>query len=340
MVPEGRGAFAMRALPVMALALDDELTRWLVDLGLSTCGELQRLPRRSLGARLGPRAHDVIALICGEDRTPLVPWRPPEDPEERVELEWAASSVEALVFVMRALCERLAARLAGRAMAAARMGLELALDRALLPPGASPVTRIDLALPVPIAKSADLFAVVRTRLERIELAAPVLAVTLRAFDLAPTLARPLDLLTPEPKAERALPRLVAELMADLGGPRIGTLVLVDTLAPDERTRLMPFGAPMASRASRHSARLVTTALEPSRLVPPVCLSLESISGSVLLTRVEAVEWWRRLGPCRDFVAAWLPAKRAPGQGAVAWVEMGELDHGGHGGHAWLRGWID
>jgi protein ImuB len=337
-VPEGKGAFAMRALPVAALALDDELTRWLVDLGLSTCGELQLLPRRSLGARLGPRAHDVIALLCGEDRTPLVPWRPAEDPEERVEFEWGVSSVEALVFVMRALCERLAARLAGRAMAAARIGLELALDRALLPPGASPVTRIDLALPAPIVRAADLFGVVRTRLERLELAAPVLAVALRALDLAPAPARPLDLLTPEPKAERALPRLVAELMADLGGPCIGTLVLVDTLAPDERTRLMPFGAPDASRRKR--SLLVTTALEPSRLVPPVGLSLESISGSVLLTRVEAVEWWRRLGPRRDFVAAWLPAKRAPDQGAVAWVEMGELEHGGHGGQGWLRGWID
>ena len=73
-----------------------------------------------------------MQLLSGEDRAPLDAWRPPEVPEERTELEWGASSVEALAFVTRALCDRLAARLEGRAMAAARVGLVLGLDRALL----------------------------------------------------------------------------------------------------------------------------------------------------------------------------------------------------------------
>src|ERR1700677_3966406 len=224
-VPAGQGAAALRALPVAALALDEERTQWLVDLGLATCGDLQRVPRGALASRLDERAPDVLALLAGDDRAPLAPWRPPEVPEEKVELEWPASGTEALVFVAKTLCDRLAARLAGRGMGASRLAIVLSLDRAFVPPGVDVAFPVELALPGPIAKAADLFSVVRTRLDRVELPAPVLAVALRALDLARVAPRPLDLLEPEPKAERALPRVVAELAADLGASRLGTLAL-------------------------------------------------------------------------------------------------------------------
>jgi len=220
-VPEGKGNEAMRALPVEALGLEGEDVVWMRDLGLRTCGDLQKLPRRSLGARLGARTKDVMQLLGGEDRAPLDAWRPPEVPEERAELEWGASSVEALAFVAKALCDRLAARLEGRAVAAARVGLVLGLDRGLLGESAPPSLAIEVALPVPIVRAADLFAVVRARLERIDLPAPVLAVTLRALELSSSRPRALDLLAPEPRAERALTPLVAELTADLGGRQRG-----------------------------------------------------------------------------------------------------------------------
>ena len=343
-VPKGKGEAAMRALPVEALDLDDDGFAWLRDLGLRTCGDLQDLPRRSLGARLGARSKDVMQLLSGEDRAPLDAWRPPEVPEERVELEWGASSVEALAFVTRALCDRLAARLEGRATAAARIALLLGLDRALLDEGCPPMVTIEVTLPVPIVRAADLFAVVRARLEHVELPGPVLAVTLRALELSSSRPRPLDLLSPEPRAERTLTPLVAELAADLGSASVGTLALVDTWSPEERTRLVPIGAPASGPAV---ASLVTSALEPSRLVHPVRRSLDSFSGEAragapraggltdreepgglkLLARLEAVEWWRRPAPRRDFCAGWDGA-------SLAWVEVRAS------GEAWLRGWID
>jgi protein ImuB len=340
-VPEGKGDEAMRALPVEALGLEGEdasLAVWLRDLGLRTCGDLQGLPRRSLGTRLGARTKDVMLLLGGEDRAPLDAWRPPEVPEERAELEWGASSVEALGFVAKSLCDRLAARLEGRAMAAARIGLVLGLDRALLGEGASPSLRIDVALPVPIVRATDLFAVVRTRLDRLDLPAPVLSVTLRALELSAARPRALELLAPEPKAERALTPLVAELAADLGAASVGTLALVDTWSPDERTRLMPFGATKSGgRAAVGAAdvpsALVTSAIEPSRLVRPfvcdasastVCDAsastrpigrpLDLLEGAALLARLDAVEWWRQRVPRRDFYAAWDGA-------GLAWVEV-------------------
>jgi protein ImuB len=338
-VPKGKGEAAMRGLPVEALELEDECSVWLRDLGLRTCGDLQDLPKRSLGTRLGARTKDVMQLLSGEDRAPLDAWRPLEVPEERAELEWAASSVEALAFVARVLCERLAARLEGRATAAARIGLVLGLDRALLGEGCPPVVSIEATLPVPIVRAADLFAVVRARLEHVELPAPVLAVTLRALELSSSRPRPLDLLSPEPKAERSLTPLVAELAADLGAANVGTLALVDAWAPDERTRLVPIGAPTSTGPA--TASLSTSALEPSRLVHPVRRAIESFRGGTnfaetrattgeagltLLARLEAIEWWRRPVVRRDFCAGW------DGVG-LAWVEV-------RAGEAWLRGWID
>jgi protein ImuB len=224
-VPEGKGAFAVRSLPIAALALDDDVSAWMEDLGLSTCGDLQKLPRKALGMRLGERVHDVMQLLDGRDLAPLEAWRPPEVPEERVELEWGAHSTESLAFVLKILCDRLAARLHGRALAAARLELVLTLDRALLP---SPSVRagplpaetetcphrsvLSMILPSPIVRAADLLSIVRVRLDGCSLPAPVLAVTLRAPELARAPGRTLDLLSPGPKAHRALPRLVAELV--------------------------------------------------------------------------------------------------------------------------------
>ncbi len=348
-VPPGSEAVAMRALPLEALGLEEDAASWLRNLGLSRCGDLQKLPRRSLGTRLGARTHDIMQLLDGEDRTPFEAYRPPEVPEERAELEWGAGSVEALTFILKHLCDRLAARLHGRAMAAARLELVLGLDRALCPPGAH-LSVLAITLPVPLARAADLLAVVRSRLEHHTLAAPALLVTLRAPELARLAGRTLDLLEPEPVADRALPRLVAELSAELGADRVGVLEVVDTWAPDERTRLLPFGARPA--VVRHP--LVTSALEPTRLSPPREIEREAVVPLQSPMRIEGHEWWRRPPARRDRVAAWLG--RAPqgegrggsrgggegaagAQGVVAWVELGGPALGTEGA-AHVRGFLD
>jgi protein ImuB len=340
-MPPGQGAAAMRVLPVEALALEPDVTAWLRDLGLSTCGDLQKLPRRSLGSRLGARVHDVMQLLEGHDPAPLAAWRPPEVPVERVELEWGATSVDALAFVLKTLCDRLAAKLEGRAMSATRLELVLKLDRALC--GDRPhESTVGAVMPTPLARAADLLAVLRTRLERCELHAPVLAVTLRAPELSASASRTGSLLTPEPKAERTLPRLVAELGAELGLARVGVLALVDTWSPDERTRLVP--TERIEQGEKEKRRRETSfspplpvftspsnvALEPTRLAPPSRVPREELSSVLPLARFEAVEWWRRPARRRDLAAAWMGTPR---DGALAWVELG--DDG-----AIVRGWID
>jgi protein ImuB len=371
-VAEGRGAAAVRALPITALELDADVTTWLADLGLFVCGDLQKIPRRALGMRLGARVHDVMQLLDGRDPAPLDPWRPPEVPEERIELEWGAGSIEALTFVLKTLCDRLATRLHGRALAAARLELVLSLDRALCDaagPACEHRPSLTMVLPSPMARAGDLLAVVRARLEGCTLAAPVLAVTLRAPELARSPGRPLDLLEPEPRALGALPLLVAELAAELGEGVVGTLALVDTWSPAERTRLVPLerfetsarhagpAGPPAPAAANVSAPgghpLETSALEPSRLVASFSSSSSSgssshvprdaLDGARLLARVEANAWWQRpAGFGRDAAPVVLHDRpwrhdlfAAWFDGAIAWLEL-RLP----GEELVLRGWMD
>ena len=345
-VPPGKDVDAMRALPIAALALGNDVSSWLRNLGLLVCGDLQRLPRPGLGTRLGSRTHDVMQLLEGIDDAPLDAWRPPDVPEERLDLDWGATSIESLSFVAKTLCDRLAARLEGRKMSAGRLELCLTLDRALLSDSRSFVSTFAIPLPIPIARAADLLAVVRARLEHVSLPAPVLAAALRASQLTCIPARNLDLLSPESKTDRALPRLVAELGAELGLSLVGTLALVDTWVPHKRTRLLPFnrerfslsisGSARTRRVQAHSLRkLVTSALEPSRLVAPSCVDPQTLAEILPVIRIEAIEWWRfakyRAGEgVYDLAIAWVDSKRG---GALAWIEL-------HDGNALLRGWID
>jgi protein ImuB len=348
-VPPGKGEVALRSLPVTALGLDPDVCIWLSELGLSTCGELQKLPRRALGIRLGKRAYDVMKLLDGQDHAPLEAWRPSEVPEERVEFDWGVQAVEALSFVLKTSCDRLAARLEGRGLAAARLELVLTLDRSVsedVPPSSRRFA-LPVALPSPIARAADLLAVVRTRLESCSLPAPVLAMTLRAPEITSASSRTLDLLAPEPMAARVLPRLVAELAAEIGEECVGTLSLVDTWSPDERTSLLPFGVSV-TKSARPKPELVTSALEPSRLVQAKPVSHEVLAGARHLARIETVQRTpslrMRAPPMkptpsrpsvlrRDLFAAWI-------DDALCWLELRSSSTHPSESTPLLCGWID
>ncbi len=339
-VPPGENAKTLRALPIAALPIDPASVGWLKKLGLSKIGDLQRLPARGLATRLGAAHAEVMSLLAGDDGAPLDPYVPPEVPEERAELEYGIDKTEALLFVVKMLCDRLAARLAGRAMATVRLEIVLSLDHAIARQESLPARSVlPIALPAPLSAAAELLAVARARIESWTIPAPILAVALRAPELARKDARALDLFEAEAKADRALPRLVAELAADLGEERVGTLALVNTWVPEERSALIPYGAKRggalpASRSlgpRRPSTSLVSFAAEPSRLLR-VPLAAEGMELVRLLARIEAVAWWRPRteAAARDFVAAWCARDER-----MAWVEIDRAS-----GKARVKGWMD
>ncbi|CAN5382893.1 hypothetical protein BH09MYX1_BH09MYX1_63730 [soil metagenome] len=289
---------ATAALTVAALRLDDATTDWLVRIGVRTLGDLVKLPRSSLAARLGPDARRVFALLDGREATPLVRFEPKEIISERVDLDYGAESIEPLLFVLKNLTVRVASRLAGRARSASKLDVVFGLDHALLPPGDTERLRtVSIPLPLALHRSDDLFTVLRARLERAAaFAAPVLSVTLLVPELVIREQKERSLFQAESRAETTLGPLVAELGALLGPDAVGKLVPVARWRAEERSRLVPFSAKDASFAgAAGKRRVLTAAREPLRWLPQAETCPEATPIAHLL-RIESVEWWRSDAP--------------------------------------------
>ncbi|MBX3230086.1 MAG: DNA polymerase Y family protein [Labilithrix sp.] len=345
-VPPGENAIAIAPLPISALPLAPEDVRWLAKLGVRTIEGLRALPKDGLAARLGPRAREVLSLAAGEDRAPLHAYVPPEVPEEEATLEYGIEGTQALTFVAKTLCDRLAARLQGRAVAAARVELELKLDAAMVAANDAGADRavVALDLPAPLSGAGDLLAALRPKIERLVLAAPVLAARLRAPVLVPRRAAALSLFEPQPKAERALPRLVGELVSDLGAEAVSVLTVGDSWSPDGRSRLVPFGSSEAkaaaslalARSPKKRRKMLASVPEPTRLLAePRPIAKEDARVLRHLSRVEAIEWWKT-APQKDGEA------RRPVDYVQAWTDDGaafvEIDRAS--GAMRVRGWFD
>lgn len=336
-VPPEATQQALAELPLSAFPIDEAAKHWLARLGMKTAADLGRLPRGSLAQRLGPQARALFSLFDGADTSPLDPYRPPETPVERLELEYGIEGGEAVLFALRTLAARLAARLEGRALGTTELTLTFELDDAARSSEKRRRSRHErvLVLASPVRSEHDIFAVARARVEAAErrqetFTAPILAVELAATKLARLGSRNLDLLVSEGRAASIIPRLAAELSADLGEGKAGMLSLVSSLDPAERARLVPF-------EERARTMLVSVDVpEPSRLfVEPAPVTIHVDGGFRLIARTAWLSWWKRPVELlerrtteRDLGVAWSSEAKA-----TAWLEQD-----GTTGSYILRGW--
>ena len=203
------------------------LQRW----GLTTVGELARLPRADVHARLGPDGVRLHQVASGEDECSLAPVDEPARFHERVELEWPIDTLEPLAFVLSRLCDALEGRLAradrGAVAITTRLRLvtKIAHERTLHVPAPmrdARVVRTLILLDLESHPPDAAIDVVEIDLD----VAPGRIVTGALFDL--TLPSPEDVAT-----------LVARLGALVGETRVGAPVVLDTF--DARARaLAPF----------------------------------------------------------------------------------------------------
>lgn len=307
-VAPGTARVAMARLPIASLPLPLPTRAWLSRLGVTKVSQLLALPRKELGNRLGAAEKDVFSLAEGDDRTPLVPYVPPSTPEEVVELDVGIDSHEALAFVLKMLSSRMASRLSGRGVAVSRMEVVLSLDVAALTgkrgerargEGRRRESHVEtVVLPAPLASEKDLFVVLRAKMERVTLAAPVRAVTLRVTELSDKPARALSLFTALPKAEGVLARLAGELSVE--GCAVGELGLADTWDPAKRSQLVPLGSARKKPEGARSEPAFEPAFEKAP-EPTLVLSEKSaidrrdMKPVRFLSRIDALQWWQR-GP--------------------------------------------
>ena len=132
-------------------------------------------------------------------------------------------SVEALAFAVNRLVDELAGWLLGRGRGVVAMTLTLAHERLpAIRAGTPDTTTVRFALAAPAREPAHLVAVLRERLARVELPAPVVAIALASEETAPLPSRNLGLL-PGYEARSTVP-LLDRLRARLGEDAVTRVV--------------------------------------------------------------------------------------------------------------------
>lgn len=122
-VPSGEEARFLDALPVQGLRLDDAACALLKRLGLTTIGQLLRLPRGALRARLGLGVLLRLNQALGEHSEPLSPFQPEKAYAAHVNFAEPISALEHLAYATEHLATQVTAQLKGDAKGARRFKL-------------------------------------------------------------------------------------------------------------------------------------------------------------------------------------------------------------------------
>jgi protein ImuB len=196
-------------LPLHRLPLGERERAVLRGAGLRTLGEVLALPRAGLARRFGTGLGDWLDRLLGMAPDPRPDFTLPASYHGRLELAAEVERVEPLLFPARRLLGELGGFLLGRQLGTQR--LDWLLHHADLPP-----TRFGLGLARLERDPGRFQALLRERLERVVLPAPVRALELLVDSLASLADRPTDLFEGRVReqGEALLERLEARLGPD------------------------------------------------------------------------------------------------------------------------------
>jgi protein ImuB len=204
--------------------------------------------------------------------------------------------------------------LTARGLGVVRLTLSLAHERHVRQRGI-PATVVPFALGAPARTPAHLTGVLRERLARLELPAPVEAVTLRSDETAPLAGRNLGLL-PGDDADAVEVPLIDRLRARLGEDAIVRLAPAADHRPELALRDAPIEA-LAASARKRDALPLPEAPRPVWLLPepqPLAQLMETHPWA-LTDGPERIEsgWWDGRDVRRDYYVA------TTSDGAAAWI---------------------
>jgi len=260
-VPAGGEAEALSPLPLALLELAAEQQELFARWGLRTIGDLARLPRSALAARLGPAGPRLVGLARGEDADAFCSTPPLERFETTLELDWPVEGMEPLAFLLSRALEPLMRALDARGAKAAALDYELGLvdatthARTLRPAAASGDARTWRTL-------------VLLDLEARPPKDAIARLTLRA-EPTPARASQFSLFDPAQPAPEKLAETLARLQAWTEAGRGGSPRLVDTHRPGAFA-VSSFAPGPLPRGRRESApfpgpRVALRAYRPPRL---------------------------------------------------------------------------
>jgi protein ImuB len=227
---------ALAELPLPALGLPRRELEDLRRMGLRRVGELLRLPRAGLAERFGPERVGQIQRLLGEAPDPRRRFTPPPRYRGRIELLAELVQVEGLLFPCRRLIEELGGYLLAR-----EAGTQQLLWR--LGHAQAPETRFNLGTVRAERDPQRWLGLLRERLERLELVAPVRAIALEAHDIQPLPPVSLGLFSGLDRLAAPDPGLLDRLSARLGVDAVRGLSLVADYRPERAWRWCTPGEP-------------------------------------------------------------------------------------------------
>lgn len=320
---------ALGAVPLALGGFDGDTVAALSGMGFRTLGDLFRLPRAELARRVGQDSLDHLDRMRGFAPESLPRFRPADRFERRIEFPCGIESSVALAFPLQRLIRELVVFLVARDGGVQRFSLVLAHER-----GAT--TRVDVGLLAPQRDAASLFELARARLERIELPAPVHALSLRADDLPPLCPLHRDLFDAGRREALDWPALAERLRARLGDSALHGLRCVADHRPARAWRFTSLAeSPRDSGDSSEKASDDPAVVGIRKPVRPFWLLERLIRLPAAPTRVlagpERIEsgWWDDHDNVRDYYVI----ETHLGQRAWAFVPAGSAS-------GWmLHGWF-
>ncbi len=254
-------------LPISALhsvwTADVPLLELLQGIGCRTLADLRALPRRGLTRRGGRELLDLVARAYGDAPDPQTWYEPPARFELALELMQRADSAASLVFAAQRLVQPLCAWLARQWLAASRLTLVLRHETSQRHDRHDqPESKLDIVLAEATRDAAQIMLLLRERLQRMTLPAPVYSIVLRLDDAASHAGRDSALwanATTQRASERAL---IDRLSARLGSERVQRLQLVADHRPERATRFV-------SAQSLGAAEAGVDGLSPTHTAPHI-----------------------------------------------------------------------
>jgi protein ImuB len=294
---------ALQKLPLPLTDLDAAVLELLSSAGITTFGALATLPRAALARRCGEAVVDCVDRALCRVPDPRMPYVPPPRFQARLPLPAAVDDTQALGFALNRLVQQLAHWLTGRGLGVTRLALTLVHEHYVRARGI-PSTKVTFALGAPARVPGHLNGVLRERIARVALPAPVEALALTSEETAPLAGRNLGLL-PGDEARRVEVPLLERLRARLGDEAV-TLLAARAEHRPELAQEESAVAPRA-QASAASASLPPRPLWLLEQPEPIGHKREA-KPWVLRDGPERIEsgWWDGRDLRRDYFVAATP----------------------------------
>lgn len=255
-------------VPLERLDVAPRLRESLRRLGVTTVGELLRLPAGGLLQRFGQSAHALHCLAAGLRWDPLKPAPLPDPAVERIVFDDPERDSGRLLFAIKRAVDALLAKLAAKQLALSVLYLDFALDCAI--GRAEPPRRRDVIRPAePTLDARTLLRLVHLRLEGSPPPAGVNEIELSVEDVAATREQ-LQLFAHKPRRDLgAANQALAQLRAELGNDAVMKATVRDGHLPEARYAWEPLDAVQLPRPTPAGPRpLIRRIFSRPAMLPP------------------------------------------------------------------------